>query len=216
MKNARRYDDRITPGLVPDRDDLEQLKSLGYKTLIDVRDESERFGGFVERQARDLGLRYVSIPINRDEIRREHLEKFYQEVYETGSDPFYVFSRFGRKPLAFLLLLEAAVEKTPLFKIFQKARKFGLGGLDGDLSLQSFLVEQINSPSMSSIIESVFKDRPEWLRKRVSKSVETESGNNELPQIDENLADISSQWTKTRDKSALQSRLRVFLAELES
>jgi protein tyrosine phosphatase (PTP) superfamily phosphohydrolase (DUF442 family) len=217
MKNARRYDDRITLGLVPDTEDLEQLRALGYKTLIDLRDEPERFGGFVERRARDFGLHYIGIPINRDEIRIEDVEKFYRVVFETGNEPLYVFSRFGRKPLAFLLLLEATLQRAPLFKIFQRARKFGLGGLDGDLSLQSFLVQQINSPSLNSIVESVVRGRPEQLQKSgPSQPAEKEPEDLDLLPIDESLADISSQWARTGDKAALRARLQVFLAQLES
>ena len=46
MKNGRKFDERITIGGVPDNEDLEQLKELGLQTVIDVRDEEERFGGW--------------------------------------------------------------------------------------------------------------------------------------------------------------------------
>ena len=35
MRNARKFDDRITIGGVPDSEDLSQLKDLGYKKLVD-------------------------------------------------------------------------------------------------------------------------------------------------------------------------------------
>ncbi len=76
MRNARKFDERITIGGVPDSEDLAQLKELGYKTLIDLRDEREKFGGVVLRKATALGLRYVSIPIARDEITMEDLMEF--------------------------------------------------------------------------------------------------------------------------------------------
>ena len=63
MKNARKFDERITIGGVPDNEDLAQLKELGYKTLIDVRDEEEKFGGYVEKKSLTLGFTYVNIPI---------------------------------------------------------------------------------------------------------------------------------------------------------
>jgi DNA-binding NtrC family response regulator len=50
MRNARRSDERITIGLVPDSDDLEQLRSIGYRTLVDVRDEDEKLGGSAQRK----------------------------------------------------------------------------------------------------------------------------------------------------------------------
>ena len=62
MKNARRFNERITIGVVPDDDDLVQLKELGFRTLVDLRDEDERFGGRAERRIVALGLTYFSIP----------------------------------------------------------------------------------------------------------------------------------------------------------
>ena len=61
MRNARKYDDRITIGGVPDSEDLNQLKDLGYKTLIDLREEAEKFGGLVQRLAEAMGFR--SLPV---------------------------------------------------------------------------------------------------------------------------------------------------------
>ena len=49
MKNAKKFDERITIGGVPDNEDLKQLKKQGYKTLIDVRDEEEKFRVYLEK-----------------------------------------------------------------------------------------------------------------------------------------------------------------------
>jgi protein tyrosine phosphatase (PTP) superfamily phosphohydrolase (DUF442 family) len=67
MKNARKFYARITIGGVPDNEDLAQLKELGYTPLIDVHDEEEKFGGYVEKKSLALGFRYVSIPIHPEE-----------------------------------------------------------------------------------------------------------------------------------------------------
>ena len=164
MKNARRFDDRITIGGVPDSEDLSQLKDLGYKTLVDLREEEEKFGGAVQRKATDLGLRYVGIPIRRDAVKMEDVRKFYDTVYEKGTAPIYAFSRFGRKPLAFLLLLEVVAKREHLPKIFRKASRFGLT-LQGDETLQEFLVDIYNSGNMEPILESIQKHRPDLFNK---------------------------------------------------
>jgi len=145
MKNARKYDDRITIGGVPDIEDLEQLKGLGYKTLIDVREESEKFGGFVKGKAVEMGFRFIEIPITRSEIKTEDVKQFYRAIYEKGSAPIYTFSRFGRKPLAFLLLFNGVAnnEKYLVNKIIRKASEFGIN-LQGDLVLQEFLIDLLS------------------------------------------------------------------------
>ena len=160
MKNARRFDDRITIGGVPDSEDLAQLKHLGYKTLIDVRDEQEKFGGMVEKRATSLGMGYMNIPIHREEIKMDDVVEFFHAVYEKGSAPIYAFSRFGKRPLAFLLLFESVAKIEPLLKIFQKASKFGLD-LEGDLSLRTFLVDLYNSARVEPVVDSIRKLRPD-------------------------------------------------------
>ncbi len=135
MRNAKKFDDRVTIGGVPDSEDLAELKELGFKTLIDLRDEDEKFGGLVEKRAVGLGLRFVNIPIRREEIKEDDLIQFHQACYEGQGTPIYAFSRFGKRPLAFLLLFEGEGKDEHLPMIFRKASHFGLN-LQGDQLLQ--------------------------------------------------------------------------------
>ena len=160
MKNARKFDARITIGGVPDNEDLAQLKELGYKTLIDVRDENEKFGGYVEKKSAAFGFKYASIPIHREEVEIEDVTQFYHAVYAKGSAPLYCFSRFGKKPLAFLLLLEAVAKGEPLYRIYRKATGFALD-LQGDLALQAFLVNFYNSGTIEPIVQTIRELRPD-------------------------------------------------------
>ena len=165
MRNARKYNNRVTIGVVPDSGDLTQLKELGYKTIIDLREEAEKFGGLVKKVASDMGFRYIEIPIHREGIKMEDLNQFYQAIYEKGSAPIYAFSRFGRKPLAFLLLFDGVAnrEKHLVHKIIRRASEFGIN-LDGDLILQEFLIELLSSGEVEPVVESIRELRPDLLR----------------------------------------------------
>ena len=165
MRNARKYNNRVTIGGVPDSEDLTQLKELGYKTLIDLREEAEKFGGLVQERANNMGFRYIEIPINRSGIKMEDVNQFYHAVYEKGSAPIYAFSRFGRKPLAFLLLFDGVAnrEEHLVHKIIRRASEFGIN-LDGDLILQEFLIELLSSGEVEPVIESIRELRPDLLR----------------------------------------------------
>ena len=165
MKNARKYNDRITIGEVPSKDDLMQLKELGYKTLIDLREETEKFGGQVKKTASEMGFRFIEIPINRSGILIEDVKLFYQAIYEKGSAPIYTFSRFGRKPLAFLLIFDGVAnqEKNLIHKVIRKASEFGIN-LQGDLVLQEFLIDLLSSGDLKPIVESIRELRPNLLR----------------------------------------------------
>ncbi|MFC1849335.1 TusE/DsrC/DsvC family sulfur relay protein [candidate division CSSED10-310 bacterium] len=164
MRNAKRFDERITIGVVPDSEDLKQLKDLGYKTLVDLRDEEEIFGGLVEKRALDLGLKYVKIPIYRDKITTEFVTQFYSCIYGKGSALIYCFSRFGKRPLAFLLLFDAVTQLKSLAWIYKEAAKFGLT-FYGDIALQSFLINFYNTGCVEPIVKSIQKLRPDLFKK---------------------------------------------------
>jgi protein tyrosine phosphatase (PTP) superfamily phosphohydrolase (DUF442 family) len=162
MRNARKFDNRITVGRVPDSDDLFQLKDLGYKTLIDLREEDEKFGGMVGKRATALGLKYVSIPVSRDSLSMKDVVQFFDAIHEKGSAPIYAFSRLGRKPLAFLLLFEGVSkgEKHVIPMIYSKASKFGFD-LKGDMHLHEFLIGILDSGEAHSVVEVIRKRRPD-------------------------------------------------------
>ena len=165
MRNARKYNDRVTIGGVPDTEDLTQLKELGYKTLIDLREEVEKFGGLVIKRAKNMGFRYIEIPIHRSGINMEDVSQFYNAVYKKGSAPIYAFSRFGRKPLAFLLLFDGVAnrEKHLIGKIIRRADEFGIN-LEGDVVLQVFLIELLSSGEVEPIVASIRELRPDLLQ----------------------------------------------------
>lgn len=160
MRNAKKIDDRVTIGRVPDDEDLGQLKELGYKTLVDVREEDEKFGGRVERKSKELGLKYVSVPIRRRGIQLDDVVEFYHVIYQKGTAPLYAFSRFGKKPLAFLLLFEAVANGDTLVRVFERSRRIGID-LRGDLLLQEFLISFYNDGCMGEVVESIRRVRPE-------------------------------------------------------
>lgn len=163
MRNARKINSAIAIGRVPDDDDISQLKELGYKTLVDVREDEEKFGGHVERRAAQLGLGYVNIPIRRREIELAEVLQFYRVVYDKNNAPCYAFSRFGKKPLAFLMLFEAVANSEPLVRIYQRASRIGLD-LRGDLCLQAFLVDFYNVGKKQEIEKAIAELRPDLVR----------------------------------------------------
>jgi len=217
VRNARKYDERITIGLIPGSEDLAQLKKLGYKTVIDLREESEKFGGLVEKRARELGFTYINIPVARDAISLEDVKRFYQEVYRKGSAPVYVFSRFGKKPVVFLLLFETVAKGKALVYIYRKADKMGFR-LQGDLSFQSFVLNLVNSGELKEIVKEIQESRPDLLGREFmpTDSVEAEwiRDENVFHTIADQLLAATNTWVATRDAAALQTSLSEMIKEL--
>ena len=216
MRNARKYDDRITIGLVPSSEDLEQLKELGYKTLIDLRDDTERFGGLVERRAGALGLAYKSIPVARSSISLQDVKSFYEEVFKKGSAPLYVFSRLGKKPVVFLLLFETVARRGALVNIYRKADKLGFR-LQGDLDFQSFLLSLVNSGEIQEIVDEVRKTRPDILAEGfpVDEAAQKEwKVEDTFQEIADSLLGATHEWVTTRDTTVLNQRLSEMIVKL--
>lgn len=217
MRNAKKYDDRITIGLVPGSEDLEQLKELGYKTLIDLRDESEKFGGLVERRAKALGFTFRSISVARSSVSLKDVKRFYEEVYRKGSAPLYVFSRFGKKPVVFLLLFETVAKRGALVHIYRQADKMGFR-LQGDLSFQSFLFSLVNSGELNEIVHEIRKSRPDIFAEefRLDQAVESEwkAEQATFEGITDSLLEATNQWVTTRDSAVLEKRLSEALEKL--
>jgi adenylylsulfate kinase len=160
MKNALRLDQNITLGTVPDPLDLEQLRDIGYHTLVDLRSDDEKFGGYVETRARAMGLKYISVPITRSHFHFDDLVRFYRVVYDQTQAPFYVFSRFGKKPAAFLVLLEVIARREPVLSVSRRASQLGFN-LEGDLCLQGFLVELFNGNRRAELEQLIAELRPD-------------------------------------------------------
>jgi hypothetical protein len=105
----------------------------------------------------------VNIPVDRSTITLEKLGQFYNVVYARGTAPLYLFSRFGRRPLAFLLLFDAVRSEKPLLEVFRGASHFGLN-IEEDETLHEFLVSYYRNLEYERLVRSVCEARPELFR----------------------------------------------------
>lgn len=208
MQNARKYNERITIGAVPGADDLEQLKRLGYGLVIDVRDEQERFGGAVEKAASRAGLRYVALPVTCEAIKLSDVKRFY-ELCTEAEPPIYAFSRFGKRPLAMLLLFDAIAAERPIHSVFREAMRFGLS-LEGDLTLRAFVVDAMNSGELKPVVESLAERWPALARRPPPAPDEADADD-----IQTSLAEALRLWSSTHDRAALLGTLRQLTRRLE-
>lgn len=215
MQNAKRFNDRITLGLVPGTDDLRQLKEMGYKTLIDLRDKDELFSGFVEKQSRSLGLKYINIPVQRDAIAIEDLRNFYEQVYARSSAPLYVFSRLARKPLVFLLLFDAVANSQPIIKVYRQAAKLGFR-LEGDMALQKFLFHLYKSGAFKQLVDDIRQSRADLFKGdslAVMGPVDSLDAEYDVAVVEKLLA-LTGTYAQNKDPEMLQDGLAALLDTL--
>lgn len=94
IKNFGKVNDNYFRGKQPNKSQLAALKSMGMKTIIDLRRD------FVpaERQwAKELGLKYFNLPLKPYQpATNEQTEYFLRLVNDPANGPVYVHCRGGR------------------------------------------------------------------------------------------------------------------------
>jgi uncharacterized protein (TIGR01244 family) len=94
IKNFGKVNDRYYRGSQPREKDIEQLKQLGVKTVIDLRKDKEaREAEWVER----AGLKYFNIPLLAGRgATDEQTAYFLSLVNDAGNGPVYVHCKGGK------------------------------------------------------------------------------------------------------------------------
>lgn len=81
-------------GGLPRKRGLEQLKTMGVRTVIDLMDEDPKKWSLI---AANLGIRYVNIPMRRTRpIPTESIKQFLDIVEDPANRPIYVHCRAGK------------------------------------------------------------------------------------------------------------------------
>ncbi|MBN1652940.1 MAG: hypothetical protein JXA30_04110 [Deltaproteobacteria bacterium] len=168
MINATKWDDRIAIGGVPCNEDLRQLGQIGYKTVVDLREDREIFGAYVAKRATAVEMAYIHVPIRRSAVSTNDLVLFYETVFEKAKAPMYIFSRLGKKPLALLLLFNAVAKATDAERVFVEASYFGLD-IANDICIRSLVIDLLEVGDQGVILPLVQKYRPDLLEGRIPK-----------------------------------------------
>jgi protein tyrosine phosphatase (PTP) superfamily phosphohydrolase (DUF442 family) len=94
IKNFGQMDDRFYRGAQPKERDYKDLASLGIRTIIDLRDDPEKYE---QRVVESLGMKYVHIPmIAKKYPTPEATELFLSTVNDPSTGKFFVHCAGGR------------------------------------------------------------------------------------------------------------------------
>ena len=101
VKNFGKVNDHIYRGGQPSNKEYTELAALGIKTVIDLRDEPEKYA---RRSAEGAGLRYINIQLNAKRPPTEaESDKFLQLVNDQRNWPVFVHCAGGRHRTGVLL-----------------------------------------------------------------------------------------------------------------
>jgi protein tyrosine/serine phosphatase len=94
IKNFGQMDDHFYRGSQPKEEDYKDLKALGVKTVIDLRDDPV---SYEKRSVEALGMQYVNIPMSdKSYPKEEQIAAFLKLVDDPTTGAFYVHCAGGR------------------------------------------------------------------------------------------------------------------------
>ena len=94
VENFGKVNDHYYRGAQPEEGQYEQLKALGVRTVIDLRDDPKEYA---KSKAESAGLRYINLPMSDKKYPRdESVNKFLQYANDATNWPIFVHCAGGR------------------------------------------------------------------------------------------------------------------------
>ena len=120
---------------------IEEVRKLGYKTIINLREASET-GANVEQSAeaaKTAGINYVHIPMNRNTPTPAVADAFLKAIVDPGAQPVFVHCGSGNRAAAMWMIKRMVVDKWDAEKAGTEAAALGLT----NAALKQFVLEYV-------------------------------------------------------------------------
>jgi uncharacterized protein (TIGR01244 family) len=141
IKNFLRVSDKICTGGQPTMDDLARLKADGVKAIINLRQASEFNAEEEAAKAKELGLRYIHIPVNREALKPEMADEFLKQMSDPANRPVFVHCTTANRVGAFWMIYRVLKDGWTLADAEEEAKKVGMHTQD----LRDFALEYIHA-----------------------------------------------------------------------
>jgi protein tyrosine phosphatase (PTP) superfamily phosphohydrolase (DUF442 family) len=139
---------KLAGGSVPTAAGLDWLVEKGYKTILDLREESElalapTFMADVTRR----GLRYIALPVNVRSIDADLVERFNFEVSLSGARPLFFCDADGNRAGAMWYIRRVTVDKVDPQTARKDAEEVGLTDPKFQLAADGYLASIKPAPA---------------------------------------------------------------------
>ena len=96
LPNFQKVDDHVYRGAQPTNSGFKDLAELGIKTVVDLRDIGEHSQADERKVVTDLGMRYISIPMQgMSTPKNEQVAAVLRLLNDTTSEPVFVHCKRG-------------------------------------------------------------------------------------------------------------------------
>jgi uncharacterized protein (TIGR01244 family) len=122
----KRIDDHVSVSGQIGPDDISALKAAGFTTIVNNRPDGEApdqpSGAEIEAAAKAAGLNYVCIPLGREGVSPDMVDKT-RQVLEGSTGPVFCYCRSGTRSTTLWALSQAGTEDAD--EIIGKAQNAG-------------------------------------------------------------------------------------------
>jgi len=126
ITNFLRVNEQICTGGQPTMEQLETLKAQGVKAIINLRVPSEYNAAEEEAKVKQLGLRYINIPVNRDALTDELADQFLKAMRDPKNRPAFIHCSMANRVGAFWMIYRVVVDGWTVEKAEEEAKKIGM------------------------------------------------------------------------------------------
>lgn len=121
---------KLAGGSLPNATGLSWLAEKGYRTVLDLREESDISASYIAEVAR-RGLRYIALPISVKTVDQDHVSRFHFEVSLADARPLYFCDSDGSRAGVMWYIRRVKVDKVDRQVARRDAEELGL--VDGKL-----------------------------------------------------------------------------------
>lgn len=124
--NFLRVNPQICTGGQPSLDDLARMKVQGVKAIINLRRPTEYDAEAEAAKAKELGLRYVNIPVSVAEPKDEQADQFLKITSDPANRPAFIHCATANRVGGFWMIRRVLVDGWKVEDAEAEARKIGL------------------------------------------------------------------------------------------
>ncbi len=124
--NFLRVNPQICTGGQPSMEDLEKMKAEGVRAIINLRQPGEFNAEEEAAKAKELGLRYVHIPVNGREPKDEYAKEFLKATDDPANRPAFIHCASANRVGALWMIRRVLRDGWSVEDAEAEARKIGL------------------------------------------------------------------------------------------
>jgi uncharacterized protein (TIGR01244 family) len=126
IRNFLRINEQFCTGGQPRLDHLQQLKADGVKAIINLRPAGEHRAAEEEAKAKELGLRYINIPVVFSDPKEEQATEFLKVTDDPANRPAFIHCASAIRVGAFWMIRRVLRDGWSIEKAEAEAKKIGL------------------------------------------------------------------------------------------